>query len=78
MCWLGAQRNDLQEAAISVAPVIADALAALDGALVARMSGSGATCFGLYPDADMAKAAAARIAAAQPGWWVRACRSFTG
>ena len=76
--WLGAQRNDLQEAAISVAPVIAEALATLDDALVARMSGSGATCFGLYPDADMAKAAAARIAAAQPGWWVRACRSFTG
>nr|WP_273545006.1 4-(cytidine 5'-diphospho)-2-C-methyl-D-erythritol kinase [Heliomarina baculiformis] len=76
--WLGDQRNDLQEAAISVAPVIAEALAALDDALVARMSGSGATCFGLYPDANTAKTSAERIAAARPGWWVRACRSFDG
>ena len=76
--WLGDQRNDLQEAAISVAPVIAEALAALDDALVARMSGSGATCFGLYPDANTAKASAERIAAARPGWWVRSCRSLSG
>ena len=76
--WLGDQRNDLQKAAISVAPVIAEALAALDDALVARMSGSGATCFGLYPDANTAKASAERIAAARPCWWVRACRSFAG
>jgi len=34
------------------------------------MSGSGATCFGLYPDAGAAQAAADRIAAAHPDWWV--------
>lgn len=65
-------RNDLQQAALKLAPVIGDVLAALTpGADVARMSGSGATCFALYSDASKRDAAAARIAAAQPGWWVR-------
>lgn len=60
--------NDLEAPAIRLRPVIADVLAALraTGALLARMSGSGATCFGLYPDAASA-AAAARVLPA--GWW---------
>lgn len=68
--WLSAQRNDLQQAALQIAPQIDTALAALDTALVARMSGSGATCFGLYHQG--AKQAAAQIRAAYPDWWVAA------
>ncbi len=67
------RRNDLTEPAIAVAPAIArvlDALAALEGALVTRMSGSGATCFALFRSADDAAAAARRLAAAAPTWWV--------
>ena len=60
--WLQGMRNDLQPPAIALAPVIAEVLQALDaqGAQLARMSGSGATCFGLFPDAPRAAAAAAR------------------
>lgn len=62
--------NDLQEAAIGIAPVIGEvlaALAALPGAKLARMSGSGATCFALFADAAAAQAAAAQIN--RPDWW---------
>lgn len=74
--WLLEQRNDLQAAAASIAPVIGDALAVLDDALLARMSGSGATCFGIYPDMAAAEAAADRIAADRPDWWVTATRTI--
>ena len=74
--WLLEQRNDLQAAAVSIAPVIGDALAVLDDALLARMSGSGATCFGIYPDMAAAEAAADRIAADRPDWWVTATRTI--
>lgn len=73
--WLGTTRNDLEAAAIAAAPVVArvlDALAAQEGCLLARMSGSGATCFGLFAGAQGAEAAARRIARAEPGWWLRA------
>jgi 4-diphosphocytidyl-2-C-methyl-D-erythritol kinase len=63
-------RNDLQAPAIALVPQIADVLTALGDARVARMSGSGATCFGLYEDQEARDAAARRIAAARPGWWV--------
>jgi 4-diphosphocytidyl-2-C-methyl-D-erythritol kinase len=58
-------RNDLE------APAIAEVLKALagTGATLARMSGSGATCFALYPDPDAQRDAAARLAADHPGWW---------
>jgi 4-diphosphocytidyl-2-C-methyl-D-erythritol kinase len=74
--WLCAQRNDLQPAAIAVAPVIANVLAAISGtgAALARMSGSGATCFGLYPSAADAARAAGQIIQSQPHWWVVACQ----
>ncbi|MGV6811916.1 MAG: 4-(cytidine 5'-diphospho)-2-C-methyl-D-erythritol kinase [Brevirhabdus sp.] len=71
--WLRGQRNDLQRPAIAAAPVIEDALAALaatDAGLF-RMSGSGATCFGLFASDAARDAAANQIAAAQPGWWVQ-------
>lgn len=63
-------RNDLQPAALGLVPEIAEALAALRTARLARMSGSGATCFGLYASEAERDAAAAAIAAAHPGWWV--------
>ena len=64
-------RNDLQAAACSLAPVIGDvldALAAVPGCLLARMSGSGATCFGLFASAGAAARGRRRIRRA--GWWV--------
>jgi len=70
--WLAAQRNDLEAPARALAPQIDDVLNALDGALLARMSGSGATCFGLYSEG--AQAQAARIASAHPRWWVASGR----
>ena len=70
-------RNDLQAPAIAVAPVIGDVLAALAGASgvrLARMSGSGATCFGMFDDAAAAAKAAAQLRRRNPKWWVRATR----
>lgn len=65
-------RNDLQAPAIARLPVIADCLAALKraGARLARMSGSGATCFGLFADPQDAARAARDMAAQHPDWWV--------
>ncbi|MBR9973083.1 4-(cytidine 5'-diphospho)-2-C-methyl-D-erythritol kinase [Magnetospirillum sulfuroxidans] len=70
---LAARDNDLSAAAISLVPEIAVILTALnrDGCLLARMSGSGATCFGLFPDPAAAAAAAAAIAADYPAWWIK-------
>lgn len=69
--WLTRQRNDLEAPAKAEAPVIGDVLSALaQDAALARMSGSGATCFGLYETQSQAEAAAARLQTT--GWWVRA------
>jgi 4-diphosphocytidyl-2-C-methyl-D-erythritol kinase len=66
-------RNDLEAPAVDCCPPIAAVLKALaPGALLARMSGSGATCFALYAEAAAAEAAAARIRKAEPSWWVLA------
>lgn len=73
--WLIAQRNDLQTPALALAPVIGETLAALaqtPDALLTRMSGSGATCFALYPDAAAAQFAAAQLRAIHPNWWITA------
>ncbi|MFN6979111.1 MAG: 4-(cytidine 5'-diphospho)-2-C-methyl-D-erythritol kinase [Gemmobacter sp.] len=75
--WLRGMRNDLEPPARAVCPAIGGvlaALAALPGALLARMSGSGATCFALFGAPQAAATAAAALAAAHPGWWVRPCR----
>lgn len=72
--WLASEtRNDLAPPARLLAPVIAEAEAALaahPGCLLARMSGSGATCFGLFAGPDTARAAARTLRQARPGWWV--------
>lgn len=72
VAFLAGCRNDLQAPALALLPQIAECLTALDaaGAQLSRMSGSGATCFGLFADAAQARAARDRIAAARPGWWV--------
>lgn len=67
-----AGRNDLEPPARATAPVIGeviDRLAAQAGVLIARMSGSGATCFALFDSAGACRAAAAAIADARPDWW---------
>ncbi|MFD2174534.1 4-(cytidine 5'-diphospho)-2-C-methyl-D-erythritol kinase [Rhodobacter lacus] len=72
IAWLARQRNDLQAPAVALAPVIAEVLAALEalpGCLLARMSGSGATCFGLFESDAAAAAAQERLATTTPAWW---------
>jgi 4-diphosphocytidyl-2-C-methyl-D-erythritol kinase len=67
--------NDLEAAAIRLAPAVADLLAALRGlprCRLARMSGSGSACFALFDTARAAAAAARRLSADHPGWWVQA------
>lgn len=70
---LRARRNDLTGAAVSLVPEVAEALRLIEGTggcLLARMSGSGATCFGLYAGEAEARAAAGAVATARPAWWV--------
>ena len=76
--WLENTRNDLEDAAQAIEPSIGAAKAALEraGAAFARMSGSGATCFGLFESGNMAKRAAAAIRSRHPGWFVAATRSM--
>jgi len=72
---VAARRNDLEAPAISLQPVIAEVLTVLrafSACRLARMSGSGATCFGLFNSAQDADAAARSLQALQPGWWVQA------
>ena len=72
--YLFATRNDLEAPARRLVPAIGDALEALaaSGAAVARMSGSGATCFGLFETEGAALSAAESLRAAAPAWWVAA------
>ena len=68
-------RNDLEAPALSIVPQIGAVLAALQGqkgCLLARMSGSGATCFGLFASASAAEAAATTLRAQSAAWWVQA------
>lgn len=72
--YLLAARNDLEPAALQLAPEIGVVLALLrrqPSCLLARMSGSGATCFGLFATEADALAATATLTSARPGWWVR-------
>lgn len=74
--WLGGMRNDLQPPALTVQPAIADVLAELaaqSGCGLARMSGSGATCFGLFETEADAKDAAGALYHAHPEWWIAGC-----
>lgn len=63
-------RNDLEAAARDLVPEIGDVLAALCGAEIARMSGSGATCFGFYESEAARDTAAQAIASEHPDWWL--------
>jgi len=73
--FLSLCRNDLEAAAIRIAPPVAAVLKSLSQipeARVARMSGSGATCFALFGDRRRASTARRIVAAQHPGWWVEA------
>lgn len=74
VAWLADQRNDLQVAAERLEPVVSKVVDAVteSGALLSRMSGSGATCFGLFETEAAANRAAAALSRANPTWWVRA------
>ncbi len=68
-----AWRNDMTDAAVALAPVIGEVLETLNrqpGLVTARMSGSGATCFGIFESAAAAEAAAMNLT--RSGWWVKA------
>lgn len=72
---LAANSNDLEAPALRVQPVIGEVIAALNatnGAWLARMSGSGATCFAIYENTAEAGRAAEQIRREHPGWWVHA------
>ncbi len=78
---LGRCGNDLTAPALTLAPAIAEVLAALaaqPGCALSRMSGSGATCFGLFAEAGPAAAAAAALAVAHPRWWVQPAPMLAG
>lgn len=71
--WLARSRNDLETAATAIEPIVGEALAAVraqPGCLVARMAGSGATGFGVFPTRLLARRAAEALAAARRDWWV--------
>jgi len=72
---LAASSNDLERPATRIQPVIGEvisALSATNGAWLARMSGSGATCFAIYENTADAARGAEKIRRSHPGWWVHA------
>ena len=78
IAWLADTRNDLERPALGCCPQISNCLAALNntGAKFARMSGSGATCFGLFADQESAIAARDSISTQYPDWWVATGRTI--
>lgn len=73
VAWLARQRNDLEAPARALLPAVGGVLGALrwqSACRLARMSGSGATCFGVFTTEAEALEAAATIRRAEPGWWV--------
>ena len=75
VAWLARQRNDLEEPALRLLPAVGKVLGALRNCRecrLARMSGSGATCFGVFDDNAGATAAAEELRAEFPEWWVTA------
>jgi 4-diphosphocytidyl-2-C-methyl-D-erythritol kinase len=75
--WLGDQRNDLEPPAMAMVPEVATVIEAISAApqcQVARMSGSGATCFGLFSDIKHANATVERLQRAHPNWWIVATK----
>lgn len=79
IAWLDRTGNDLSPAAKELAPEIMrmeQALIATQGCLLARMSGSGATHFGIFPTLEAASTAADQIRAEHPQWWVKSCAPY--
>ena len=75
-----AHGNDLERAAIELCPDVGrvrNALSELNGALLARMSGSGATCFGLFAERGAAERAGQELARRRPAWWIAAADLLT-
>src|SRR5690606_38089289 len=78
VAWLNTTRNDLEAPASSLLPSIRTALSELsaEGAELSRMSGSGATCFGVFNSTSEAERAAAVIASRHPSWFVVATFTY--
>lgn len=79
--WISAQRNDLEDPALGLCPEIAQVLQAVGasaGCKIARMTGSGPTCFGIFGSRAEADAAADRIRIGHPEWWTVSTRIRTG
>ncbi len=75
--FLNAHGNDLTAPAIACAPAVGEVLnllSDLPGVRMARMSGSGSTCFALFDNVQQAEAAARQLTTARPAWWVEATR----
>lgn len=75
--WLCNQRNDLEPPAVAMVPEVAavlDAISTTPHCKVARMSGSGATCFGVFADVNAAQTAAETLKHRHPNWWVVATK----
>jgi 4-diphosphocytidyl-2-C-methyl-D-erythritol kinase len=71
--YLSETANDLEAPALTIAPAIGEVLLAINSlpdVRLARMSGSGATCFGLFPDEGAARTAGVLLRARHPGWWI--------
>ena len=74
--WLMQQRNDLQTPATLLHPgiqIALDALSETQDALIVRMSGSGSSCFALYPSSEAAQSAAQNVRVKRADWWVQHC-----
>ncbi len=70
--WLGEQRNDLAAPAVKICPeieTVLTVLSGLEGCLLARMSGSGATCFAIFDTPEIAHAGAVKLYRDYPNWW---------
>lgn len=72
IAWLKLQRNDLEAPACAICPEISEVLSGLSAAPLARMSGSGATCFALLPTLEAAHALKDQIKRNKSDWWVEA------
>jgi 4-diphosphocytidyl-2-C-methyl-D-erythritol kinase len=78
---LAERGNDLTDAAVALVPEIGDLLRAIEnapGCLLARLSGSGASCFGLFAASDVAAKAAASLQVVEKNWWIRATAIASG
>ncbi len=80
LAFLRTTRNDLEPVARLLAPEISEVIRLLDltGAALVRLSGSGATCFGLYEDSQAAQQAVNHIRSKSPHWWVQASTLMAG